>query len=80
MTARVAVWQYASLGYDASELAGVVHKHLRATLDGLDCNNKNFVSNNHKFLIAKFPDVGVKESTNKMVPHEPFHLALLSLP
>jgi len=57
-------------------------KHFRAPSDVLGCNNKNFVStgNKHKFRIAKFPDVGVKESANKMVPHEPFHLVLLSRP
>ena len=74
MTARFHACQYTALANF------VVHKHLRATLDGLGCNNKNFFPKYHKFRIAQLPDVGVEESANKVVLHEPFHLVLTSWP
>ncbi len=57
-----------------------MYKHLRAPSDVFGCNNKNFVPDCHKLCVAQLPCVGVEESTNKMVPHEPLHPVLIIRP
>jgi len=58
----------------------VMDKHLLAPSDVLGCNNKIFVPNCQEFGVAQVPSVGVEESTNKMVPHEPLHPELIIRP